>query len=141
MFRTKRQDNPATSRILNGENGDSLQRGVPSHEDLKVRIHRQLIERLDLSKLETTPIETLQQEIRRITEDMLAAEGTPLNRQERDRIVVEVQHETFGLGPIEPLMRDPTISDVLVNGARQVYVERKGKLERTDVQFRDDAHL
>jgi pilus assembly protein CpaF len=111
------------------------------HYDLKSRIHRQLIERVDLAKLWTLPVDVVQQQIRQIVEDMLAEENTPLNRQEREQVVLEVQHETFGLGPIEPLMQDPTVSDILVNGARQVYVERRGKLERTPVIFRDDAHL
>jgi pilus assembly protein CpaF len=141
MFRPKSPQDTALTRKLGQDNGDGPRRSSLDYGDLKVRIHRQLIERLDLSKLDTIPLETLQIQIRHITEALLAEEGTPLNRQERDRIVVEVQHETFGLGPIEPLMRDATISDVLVNGPREVYIERRGKLERTGVQFRDDAHL
>jgi pilus assembly protein CpaF len=109
--------------------------------DLKSRIHRQLIERLDLSKIGVLPADVLQQQIRRIVEDMLVDDDTPLSRQEREQIIVEVQHETFGLGPIEPLMQDPSVSDVLVNGPKHVYVERRGKLERTKVIFRDNAHL
>ena len=108
---------------------------------LKTRIHRQLIERIDLSKLDVVPRDLVEHQIRQILEDLLAEDGTPLSRREREQIVVEVQHEAFGLGPLEPLMRDRTISDILVNGAREVYVERAGKLERTDVMFRDDAHL
>jgi len=108
---------------------------------LKNRIHRQLIERIDLSKIGVLPADVLQQQIRRIVEDMLVDDETPLSRQEREQIIIEVQHETFGLGPIEPLMQDPSISDVLVNGPKQVYVERRGKLERTKVIFRDNAHL
>jgi len=72
---------------------------------------------------------------------MLTLDDTPLSRKERDDLVVEIEHETFGLGPIEPLMQDPTVSDILVNGAREIYVERHGKLERTRVTFRDDTHL
>src|SRR5947209_20604691 len=79
-----------------------------SYYDLKGRIHSQLIERLDLAKLGTLPPEVLQQQIRRVSEDMLAEEETPLSRQEREQLIVEVQHEVFGLGPIEPLMQDPT---------------------------------
>lgn len=141
MFRSKRPENLAATRKTGPDNGDTPSRADLAYADLKTKIHRQLIERLDLSKIETIPLETLQLQIRHITEALLAEEGTPLSRQERDRIVVEVQHETFGLGPIEPLMRDPTISDVLVNGPREVYIERHGKLERTDVMFRDDGHL
>jgi pilus assembly protein CpaF len=128
-------------RELNGNNGDDAKGSVLEYAELKTRIHRQLIERLDLSKTDSIPLEMLQLQIRQITEALITEAGTPLSRQERDRIIVEVQHETFGLGPIEPLMRDPSISDILVNGAREVYVERRGKLERTDVHFRDDAHL
>src|SRR5215813_14653800 len=115
--------------------------GREAYYELKTRIHRQLIERLDLAKLELLPLETVQQQIRRIVEDMLVADETPLNRQEREQIVVEVEHETFGLGPLEPLMQDPTVSDILVNGPKTVYVERRGKLERARAAFRDDAHL
>src|SRR5512132_2995748 len=109
--------------------------------DLKTRVHRQLIERLDLAKLSSLPSDVVQQQIRRIVEDMLVADETPLSRQEREDLVREVQDETFGLGPIEPLMQDPTVADILVNGAHEVYVERRGKLERTNAIFRDDAHL
>src|SRR5262245_11519872 len=116
-------------------------RGREAYFDLKTRIHRQLIERLDLAKLELLPLEGVQQQIRRIVEDMLVADDTPLSRQEREQIVVEIEHETFGLGPLEPLMQDPTISDILVNGAKTVYVERRGRLEHTPVVFRDNAHL
>src|SRR6266446_4607205 len=109
--------------------------------ELKTRVHRQLIERLDLAKLTSLPNDVVKQQIRRIVEDMLVADETPLSRQEREDLVREVQDETFGLGPIEPLMQDPTVADILVNGAHEVYVERRGKLERTNAIFRDDAHL
>jgi pilus assembly protein CpaF len=109
--------------------------------ELKTRVHRQLIERLDLTKLAMLPGDVVQQQIRRIVEDMLVDDETPLSRQEREALVVEVQHETFGLGPIEPLMQDPTVSDILVNGPHEVYVERRGKLQKTSAIFRDDAHL
>ena len=109
--------------------------------ELKTRIHRQLIERLDLAKLASVPADVVQQQIRRIVEDMLVDDETPLSRQDREQLVVEVQHETFGLGPIEPLMQDPTVSDILVNGPGEVYVERRGRLHKTGAIFRDDAHL
>jgi pilus assembly protein CpaF len=120
---------------------DTPSRSRNAYYDLKTRIHRQLIERLDLAKLDILPLDAVQQQIRRIVEDMLAGDETPLSRQEREQLVLEVQHETFGLGPIEPLLQDPTVSDILVNGSKEVYVERHGKLERTQVIFRDDAHL
>jgi pilus assembly protein CpaF len=119
----------------------AARRAESDYADLKTRIHRQLIEQLDLSKLDLIPPDVLEREIARIVQSMLEQEATPLSRQERERVVREIWHETFGLGPIEPLMRDPTVSDILVNGARTVYVERQGKLERTEAIFRDDAHL
>src|SRR5262245_54459155 len=125
--------------VRNGH--DPQPRGREAYYGLKARSHRQLIERLDLAKLELLPLETVQQQIRRIVEDMLVADETPLSRQEREQIVVEVQHETFGLGPIEPLMQDPTVNDILVNGPADVWVERRGKLQKTSAIFRDDAHL
>jgi len=131
---------PASSAGLNNGRRE-LPDAKAGYYELKNRIHRQLIERLDLSKIGVLPTDVLQQQIRRIVEDMLVDDETPLARQEREQIIIEVQHETFGLGPIEPLMQDPGISDVLVNGPKRVYVERRGKLERTKVIFRDDAHL
>ena len=131
-----REDTAVTSEPL-----DAKERGQQTYYELKTRIHGQLIERLDLAKLDVLPREVVQQQIRRIVEDMLALDETPLSRKERDDLVIEIEHETFGLGPIEPLMQDPTISDILVNGAHEVYVERHGKLEPSRVIFRDDAHL
>ena len=110
-------------------------------QDLRLRIHRRLIDTLDLSKLSNLEMERVRVEIRRILEDMVMAEAIPLSRADRDRLVMEVQHEVFGLGPLETLMKDPEISDILVNSSSQIYVERYGKLEKTDVRFRDDAHL
>ncbi len=112
----------------------------PSYE-LKNRIHRRLIEQIDPAKIDVLPRPEVEQQIRHIVEDLLAGEETPLSRWERNQIILEIQHETFGLGPIEPLIHDPTVSDILVNGAREVFVERRGKLEETNVVFRDDAHL
>src|SRR5436309_10585010 len=86
-------------------------------------------------------MERVRVEIRHILEDMVKSESIPLSRADRDRLVMEVQHEVFGLGPLETLMKDSEIADILVNTHNQVYVERYGKLEKTDVRFRDDAHL
>jgi pilus assembly protein CpaF len=109
--------------------------------DLKNRIHRHLIERIELAKVDTLPRGDVEQQIRQVVEDLLAEEETPLSRWERNQIIQEIQHETFGLGPIEPLIRDPSVSDILVNGPQSVFVERRGKLEETSVIFRDNAHL
>jgi pilus assembly protein CpaF len=110
-------------------------------QDLRLRIHRRLIDTLDLTKLSNLEMERVRIEIRRILEDMVAAEAIPVSRADRDRLVMEVQHEVFGLGPLETLMKDPEISDILVNSCSQIFVERYGKLEKTDVRFRDDSHL
>jgi len=108
---------------------------------LRLRIHRRLIDTLDLTKLSGLETDRIKIEIRRILEDMVMAEAIPLSRADRDRLVTDVQHEVFGLGPLETLMKDPEITDILVNTHANVFVERFGKLERTDVCFRDDAHL
>ena len=110
-------------------------------QDLRLRIHRKLIDTLDLSKLSNLEMERVKVEIRRVLEDLVMAEAIPLSRTDRDRLVMEVQHEVFGLGPLEILMKDPEVSDILVNTSNYVFVERYGKLEKTDVRFRDDAHL
>lgn len=112
-----------------------------AYQELKSRIHRQLLDRLDLSNLARIPQEALEAEISRAVEALVQGESMPLNRLERQRLVVEVLHETLGLGPLEPLLHDPQISDILVNGPNQVYVERFGKLESTEVAFKDNAHL
>ncbi len=110
---------------------------------MKTRIHERLLEVLDLSLIDTLDAVSLKQQIRRIVERILEEEpnAMPLNMQERERLFDEIGHEVLGLGPIEPLMQDPTVSDILVNTHRQVYVEKRGKLELTDVRFKDDAHL
>ncbi|HSG06491.1 MAG TPA: CpaF family protein, partial [Nitrospiria bacterium] len=79
--------------------------------------------------------------IKAVVENLITAENIPLTRTERDRLIVEIQHETLGLGPLEPLLQDPDISDILVNGSSQVYIEKMGKLQKSDVVFKDDDHL
>ncbi len=112
-----------------------------AYQELKSRVHRKLIEALDLSKLDSVSREDLQREVRGLVDNILQDEGANLNSRERDSFVSEVLDELLGLGPLEPLLQDPTVSDILVNGARQCYVERNGKLELTDVVFKDDNHL
>jgi pilus assembly protein CpaF len=108
---------------------------------LKHNIHRKLIDKLDLESISTLSKQVLSNEIRKIVESLLIEETTPLSLIERERIVNEVLDEVLGLGPLEPLLKDPTISDILVNTHKKVYIERRGKLEVTDVIFKDDAHL
>src|SRR5512143_2741295 len=111
-------------------------------EQLKVDLHRRLIERLDLEALEQIPDETvLVQQIRNAVVEFLRSEPTPLSQVEREEVIEQIVYEVTGLGPIEPLFRDHTISDILVNGPKDVYVERKGKLSRVPTAFRNDAPL
>jgi pilus assembly protein CpaF len=108
---------------------------------LKHNIHRKLLDKLDLESISTLSKPVLTNEIRKIVENLLIEEPTPLSLMEREKLVNEVLDEVLGLGPLEPLLKDPTISDILVNTHKRVYIERKGKLEATDVIFKDDAHL
>lgn len=110
-------------------------------QQIKEDLHRQVISRIDLSFIGTMNDRELRNEIRRVSEQLLATEATHLTAEERERLVTEVIAETFGLGPLEALLKDPTISDIMINGASTVYVERKGKLSRTKVKFANDAHL
>jgi pilus assembly protein CpaF len=108
---------------------------------LKGRIHRRLLERLNLANLDKTDRETVVEAIRRVVHELLTSEKVPLNFDEREGLVTQILDEIFGLGPIEPLMKDPEVSDILVNTWKQVYIERHGKLETTEIQFQDDRHL
>jgi len=110
-------------------------------QELKSTIHRRLIDRLDLSTVADLTPEQLSGIIKTVVENMIAQEGIPLSRPERDRLVVEIQNETMGLGPLEPLLSDTEISDIMVNGPHGVFVERRGKIEKTDVCFKDNEHL
>ncbi|MDT4895009.1 MAG: pilus assembly protein CpaF [Acidobacteriota bacterium] len=112
-----------------------------SFQEMKSRLHRALINRMDLTKLGAMAPEQVYSEVSRLAEGVLATEGMPLSTVERERLVNEVRHELFGLGPLEPLLADPTISDILVNSHRTIYIERRGKLEATDIAFKDDEHL
>ena len=108
---------------------------------VKAAIHRKLIQKLNLDRLTEVSREDVRREVSQLLESIVLGESAPMNLQERDRIVQEVLDEVFGLGPLEPLLADSSVSDILVNTYRRVYVERKGILELTPVQFRDDVHL
>ncbi len=109
--------------------------------EIKRRLHRTLVERLDIATLETMEDTQVALEIRRAIAHLLAEDPFPLTAEERARLTQELEFEILGLGPLEPLMRDKTISDIMVNRYDEVYIERFGKLELTDVKFRDNAHL
>src|ERR1044072_8879347 len=122
-------------------NGNGQENAVQTFQEMKSRLHRALINRMDLTKLNTLTPEQVHAEVSRLAESVLAQESLPLSTPERDRLVNDVQHELFGLGPLEPLLADPTISDILVNSYGTIYVERRGKIEPTNVTFKDDEHL
>ncbi|MDH3718152.1 MAG: CpaF family protein [Planctomycetota bacterium] len=110
-------------------------------EDVKRRIHGKLVDKLDLSRVGEMEGDTLRREIRMVIEHLCDSEDVMLNRNERERLIEEVLDETFGLGPLEMLLKDATISDILINGPKNVYVERKGQMEKTNCVFRDNNHL
>jgi len=110
---------------------------------LKTKVHNRLIDLMDLSLIDSIDEAALRQEIKKVVEKILSEEknGIPLNYSEKEQFLREIQDEVMGLGPIEPFMQDPTVSDVLVNTHKRIYVERFGKLELTEVRFKDDNHL
>ncbi|MFN7893744.1 MAG: CpaF family protein [Pirellula sp.] len=110
-------------------------------ELIKRRIHQRLVDKLDLSRVGDLKGESFRREIRLVVEHLCEVENTHLNRSERDRLIDEVLDETLGLGPLEFLLKDSAISDILINGPKNIFVERKGQLEKTAVEFRDNAHL
>jgi len=127
----QREDIPEQSKFLK----------LDVYQNLKSKIHRKLIERLDFSSIDLIDQDILGREIGKIVESLVAEERTPLSGPEKDSLVVDIMHETFGLGPIEPLLSDPDISDILINRYNQVYIEKFGKLHKVDMTFRDDNHL
>jgi pilus assembly protein CpaF len=137
---------------LNNMNGSSV-RGLSvssagqsaaaskNFEELKRQIHGKLVEKLDFTRVKDLASDALRRDIRRVIEHLCDTENPLLNRMEREKLIEEILDETLGFGPLEPLLKDPTISDILVNGPKKIYVERRGKLEKTEVIFRDNDHL
>src|SRR6476646_3222614 len=132
---------PGQSRLGMSVAGGADRQGTKSFEELKRLIHGKLVDKLDLSRVSDLQGDTLRREIRLVVERLCDTENPLLNRMERERLIDEVLDETFGFGPLELLLKDPTISDILVNGPFKIYVERRGKLEKTDIKFRDNDHL
>lgn len=112
-----------------------------AYQQMKRRVHQLLLSRLDLEAVESMTPDRLREELGVLVERLLLEENVVVNTAERRSLVKDIQHEMLGLGPLEPLLADPTVSDILVNGAHQVYVERHGQLSITDVKFADDDHL
>ena len=114
---------------------------VKRYQELKTTLHRELLGQIDLEKLTTLDDARARTQVKDVIQGLIVKLDVPLSTTERDRLSREVVHEVFGLGPLEPLLQDNTINDILVNTAKQVYVERAGVLELTSVVFKDDAHL
>src|SRR3954452_16267618 len=132
------------SRVhTNGTNGRGA--ALPTSEERflghKAQLHQQLIASMDLSTIGSMSEENLRLEVRRAAEELCRLGADLLSLAERERLVNEVLDETFGQAPLEPLMRDPTISDILINGPKTVYVERNGQLEQSAVVFNNEKHL
>ena len=129
---------PPPGAMLSRFGGDQP---APEYQDLKFRLHRKLLDRINLEALSTMAGERMRTEVRVAVARLVEEEKTPLSLVEKDRVIDEILDEVFGLGPLEPLLQDNTISDILVTGPKLVYVERAGKLYRTPVEFKDNAHL
>jgi pilus assembly protein CpaF len=111
------------------------------YQQVKADLHRKILDRLDLEKLGRTPNDAAREEVLLLIRNTVNSEAVPLSFAERERLAREILDEIFGLGPLEPLLKDPSVSDILVNRYNKVYVERAGKLEPTGLSFKDDAHL
>src|SRR5574337_1213488 len=111
------------------------------YQQVKADLHRKILDRLDLEKLGRTAGDAAREEVLVLVRNTINSEAVPLSFAERERLAREILDEIFGLGPLEPLLKDPSISDILVNRYNQVYIERNGKLEPTGLTFKDDQHL
>ncbi len=132
------------TRLQEQHNGTAARTGLRESnelQDIKARVHRKLINKLDLTKLENADPSVVQNDVRKVIGLILDEENVPLSGLERESVMTDVLNELFGLGPLEPLLADKTVSDILVNGYHNVFIERRGKLERVDISFRDDSHL
>jgi pilus assembly protein CpaF len=119
----------------------STQAFAPAYIDLKLRLHQQMLEVMNLSVIDKMPQEQIRREVGELVKELLSKESVPLNNTERTQLVNDIFDEFVGLGPIEPLLKDPTVTDILVNTSSHVFVERGGHIEMTPVRFKDDRHL
>ncbi|KFI05108.1 CpaF family protein [Massilia sp. BSC265] len=115
--------------------------GSQAYQELKKLMHQMILDRIDLERLKRLTAEQFKHELALLVQRIIEEERIVLNQHERHHLVLDIQHEMLGFGPLEPLLNDPTVSDILVNTANKVYVERRGKLELTDISFHDNAHL
>ena len=123
------------------DNGKRAGLNFKVYQELKSSVHRDLLNKVDVEKVATMRDECTRSQALAVIQDLVANLQTPLSGRERERLSLEVLDEVFGLGPLEPLLQDPGINDILVNGHKQVYVERAGILEETNIRFKDDTHL
>src|SRR5438270_12962227 len=128
----------SVGQALQGGNGAPAYK---SYQDLKTTLHRELLSKVDLERLTSLQDVRARTQVQTVIYELINASNVPLSAAEKERICREVLHEVFGLGPLEPLLQDGSISDILVNTHRQVYIERNGVLELTNVVFKDSAHL
>jgi pilus assembly protein CpaF len=146
MWNVKKPEGPEPAQshdtvVTAATPGDGKRAGEDRKLGLKVSIHRDLLKKINLSALETLSREQIGHEVSEIVNELLEKQSEPLNSRERELLVEEVLDELLGLGPLEPLLQDETITDILVNGPDNVFVERHGLLERVSTRFQDDRHL
>jgi pilus assembly protein CpaF len=130
---------PASAGVGPREEAISAEAG--QYLGYKTLLHQAVLKRIDLNVIETLGPDDLRSQLKALATDIIREEALPLNEAEHDQIVRDLQHEVMGLGPLEPLLADPSISEIMINGARKIFVERKGKIILTDIRFDDDAHL
>src|SRR5215471_11743693 len=131
----------AINPLISGETKKRSGLDFRVYQELKTGLHRDLLNKVDLEKVATQRDDRTRRQVFAVIQELTANLKTPLSGPERERLSLEVLDEVFGLGPLEPLLQDPTISDILVNGAKEVFVERAGLLEETNILFKDNAHL
>jgi pilus assembly protein CpaF len=140
---SKMRMNNAVANVMGaGHNTPAVQSERHQYlSQLKVRIHQKLVERLDVQNLRTLPPDTVRAEVRMLVRELCQSEKGLITSQDQERLMDDIMDETFGLGPLETLLKDQTISDIMVNRCDRIYVERKGRIEQVDTRFRDNAHL
>src|SRR6266705_2911066 len=131
----------AVPAVRIADNGKKAGLNFKVYQELKSSLHRDLLNKIDVEKVATVRDDRTRSQALAVIQDLVANLQTPLSGRERERLALEVLDEVFGLGPLEPLLQDPGINDILVNGHQLVYVERAGVLEETNIRFKDDAHL
>src|SRR5437016_8690926 len=131
----------AVPAVIIADNGKKAGLNFKVYQELKSSLHRDLLNKIDVEKVATVRDERTRAQALAVIQDLVANLQTPMSGRERERLGLEVLDEVFGLGPLEPLLQDPSINDILVNGHKLVYVERAGILEETNVRFKDNAHL